>query len=169
MFHEWSDPYDIDNFYENVGEIYKDSNDYINKRSEITIKQPTAIDSAPSKVNVIENPLVNKSNFEVKPNSIFIDGHPVWGQPEYNILRSGPPEYDNKKLVENYINNQPLVHRNQCILNDQNQSKFWENIIIILVFIIGILLIQVVKLNSVVKTHELIFTMFYNDIKNKIS
>ncbi len=97
MFSEWTDPYDIDNYYNDLSGVFKqyeslpssstyNSSAYNSSQSNVISKpeNPTGI--------VVNNPTPNKSGFEVKPNSIFIDDHNVGEQPAYNILRSGPPK-----------------------------------------------------------------------------
>lgn len=94
MFQEWTDPYDIDNYYGDVEEAFKDiktapsGNDYITRRSVSptpTITSPAPIVQSKESSN---DPSPLKSTFEVVPDSIFTDGHPVGHQPKFNILRS---------------------------------------------------------------------------------
>lgn len=86
MFTEWTDPHDIDHYYDDVGKLYNAVAEY-----QKPVSKP------------IEAPIVEtKSTFEVRPNTILSDGHPVGSQPEYNILRSGPAVYataQNKSLA----------------------------------------------------------------------
>jgi hypothetical protein len=100
MFQEWSDPYDIDNYYGDVEDAFKDikaapsGNDYITRRSvsppsppaPVTTQATPATAAQPSATPSVPSPL--KSPFEVVPDSIFTDGHPVGHQPKFNILRS---------------------------------------------------------------------------------
>ena len=96
MFSEWTDPYDIDNYYNDMSSLFVDTKQapsssmyqQMPERSKIEIKPeaPTGV-----VVNAPTPPTGIKSSFEVKPTSIFLDGHPVGSQPEYNVLQSGPP------------------------------------------------------------------------------
>lgn len=99
MFSEWTDPYDIDNYYNDLNDAFKEfqsapsasmyqrmpsTGSVIHSQVEMKPEEPTG---------VIINSVVDKKNgFEVRPDSTFLDGHPVGKQPSYNILRSGPKE-----------------------------------------------------------------------------
>ncbi len=100
MFSEWTDPFDIDNYYQDLDGLMRDikaapsSSVYYQPR---TTAKVTATESKPTVVTQVEAPtapIVNttKNTFEVKPDSTFLDGHPVGRPPLFNILRSGPPK-----------------------------------------------------------------------------
>lgn len=91
MFDEYTDPYDIDNYYADVGQIFDKIADYVDTKQI----QPVVASAEPtlpltSSIPNTDVPAVSK--FEVIPNSIWIDQHPVGAQPKYNILQSGAPE-----------------------------------------------------------------------------
>lgn len=94
MFQEWSDPYDIDNYYGDVEDAFKDiktlpsGNDYITRRSVSPTRSPPSVAPIVQSKESSNVPSPLKSAFEVVPDSIFTDGHPVGHQPEFNILRS---------------------------------------------------------------------------------
>lgn len=157
MFSEWTDPYDIDNYYEDVSKIlYSKTNDYIDpysKSAQVVASQPisSSIDSAPTKIGIVQNPApLTKSNFEVEPNTILSDGHSVWSQPPYNILMSGPPAQIKNKYTERVCSKKEFM---------------WDPLTIILMIIIGILIIQIIKLNSIVNAHQLMFSMLYTNMR----
>jgi hypothetical protein len=97
MFSDWTDPHDIDHYYGDIGGLMKDIQDSPSSRmyqsmpvqmpsraaTELKPEQPTGV--------IMNTPPVIKNAFEVEPGSIFMDGHSVGKQPDYNILRSGPP------------------------------------------------------------------------------
>ena len=102
MFSDWTDPYDIDNYYNDLNGIFKNTQE---EPSSNTIQQSKYYEM-PSRHQIISapeqptGPIVNtlvdvaqtpKNSFEVQPNTMFSDGHMVGHQPSYNILQSGPP------------------------------------------------------------------------------
>lgn len=78
MFAEWSDPNDIDHYFDEVETIFP------------TEPSRSAPPEAPKKSAFV--PDTNGDPLEVLPNSIFVDGHPVGAQPKINILRSADRE-----------------------------------------------------------------------------
>lgn len=77
MFGDWVDPYDVDNYNNEVDMLYKN----------IPTMQSSKIMQMPSQII--------KDSFEiqeVRPNDILPDGHPIGSQPKKNILQSGPIE-----------------------------------------------------------------------------
>ncbi len=104
MFSDWTDPFEIDNYYQDLDGLMKDiqvapSSSMYYRSPQSTLK-PVATEVKPpattsQKPEAPVSQVVNtspKSKFEVKPDSIFLDGHPVGHQPPFNILRSGPPK-----------------------------------------------------------------------------
>lgn len=164
MYADWTDPYDIDHYFDDVGKIFTKVAAYADPAKPVTVvpQQPTAIESAPVGVGIIQNPVVAqppvatpdtsagvvKSGFDVAPDSIFIDGHSVGRQPPYNILRSGPPKdgYMNRHggQYDMYHNERPY-----------NCGRF-DPWVIILWIIIGMLVIQILRLNAVVYSNQMI-------------
>lgn len=148
MFAEWSDPFDIDNYYDEVGNIFTKVSAYMDpsKLSKtgsaptvVSPQTPNAIDSAPNKVGVVEMPPpIEKSNFEVQPNSIYLDGHPVGSQPVYNILRSGPP------VKETYMN--------PCYARESRYGSYDMTHILnmILFIIIFMMIVNIIKLTKTI-------------------
>ena len=165
MYAEWIDPYNIDDWHEEVGKIYEKVDSYVNPDNKITT-QPTltSISSAPIEVGIVENlmPLNVKSNFDVEPYSIFTDGHPVWGQPEYNILKSGPPEKYTEKYTESY---KPIREKVLSYIS-REPIDIWDPLNIFLMIIIGILIIQIMRLNSTVNMHNILISMLLQNEKN---
>jgi hypothetical protein len=79
MFAEWSDPYNVDEYYNEVDTLYKN------------------VPSLPSASQFSKNESSNlvKDTFdigEIKPNDILPDSHSIGSQPKKNILQSGPIE-----------------------------------------------------------------------------
>lgn len=113
MFEEWVDPNDIDHHYEGVGSIFQKVADYIDPTKQISTPiQPVPPvlpqTSATQSVQPVVPPTVSK--FEIVPDSIYVDGHPVGHQPKYNILRSGPPEgYRNRNSCFDSIDMTTLI------------------------------------------------------------
>lgn len=97
MFSDWTDPYDIDNYYGGLHGLLKDipqapsSNMY----QQMPVRPNVVSKPEPATAPIVNTPVDNvsdlKSTFEVKPMSIFLDGHPVGQQPPFNILKSGAP------------------------------------------------------------------------------
>lgn len=106
MFSEWTDPYDIDHYYNDLNELTRNivaapsSNMYQQMPLPSPVKKELPVESPVGEIVNAPNPDNSKNAFEVKPNSIFLDQHPVGAQPRYNILQSGPPDKEsfwNKK------------------------------------------------------------------------
>jgi hypothetical protein len=96
MFNEWNDPYDIDDHYEDVSQLFAKVSEYVDPTKQISTPDTKTTETPDTKT-----PDTTVSKFEVEPNSIYVDGHPVGAQPTYNILRSGSPEpYRNKKCSD---------------------------------------------------------------------
>lgn len=134
MFSEWTDPYDIDNYYNDLNGVMRDiqASPSGSMYQQLPTSRPSTLSSVEMKpeppTGVVINPTQQKSNFEVDPGSIFMDGHPVGRQPPYNILRSGPPDQFKK---ENYIANNYMM------------TPDWTLIIMFFcIVILGCLLIQ---------------------------
>jgi hypothetical protein len=149
MFSEWTDPYDIDNYFTEIDkQIYSNTTTY--QPSTISVRAPppilSPIASAPNQVGIIQNGAPIQSNFEVEPNSILpADGHTVWtagpGAPgNYNILMSGPPT---KSSFTNHRSILGGMHYDQ--LNYFN---------LFLMIIIGVLFSYIIKLNSSINTYQ---------------
>ena len=102
MFSDWTDPSDINNYYGAMNDVFKGVAVAPSSFSNMQHSEPPKIRepvSAPVK-NTFE-PLRSKSSnhvtFDVKPDTIFSDDHPVGHQPKFNILRSAPREtYQNQ-------------------------------------------------------------------------
>jgi hypothetical protein len=150
MYAEWTDPHDIDHYYDDVNKLFSKIAAYSNVTqppgSPIAIDAPSV--SPPATPTIAAPPMSAesaplKSGFEVAPNSIFIDGHSVGSQPEYNILRSGPPVKDGYK--DGYMNR---AYAGGCY------SCSGETLTIILWIIIGMLIVQVVRLSALVHVHQ---------------
>ena len=136
MFSEWTDPYDIDNYYGDINGLLRDvpqapsSNMYhqlpIRPKIDMKPELPTGpIVNAPSGSQASE-----KSQFEVKPMSIFLDGHPVGQQPQYNILQSGPPSMERQKPTDSFIGTK------EHLCNKHGLDIDWLHVIIFIMFMI---------------------------------
>ncbi len=115
MFSEWSDPYDIDHYYNDLNALMKDvkasptSNVYIGgapvqrpvrAATELKPEEPTGVvANVPPTDNQQPTDSTVKSNFEVTPGS-SLDGYSLGRQPDYNILRSGPPQQESFRSRE---------------------------------------------------------------------
>lgn len=170
MFAEWTDPFDIDNYYDDVGKIFTKVSEYVDptKQTKTVVLPPvtTAVDSAPTKVGIVELPppidqqslqtplSPTKANFEVSPNTIFLDGHPVGRQPVYNILRSGPP------AKETYLEPQYYPHYYQQTDNKYDIIQILNFILFMILFMMIVNLIQVSK--SIRKQHRCIMNAIAN-------
>ncbi len=103
MFAKWTDPYDIDNYYGGMNDLMKDVESSPSSSMYQQMPQKQMVISKPEQptgviINTVPNTESKKNTFDVKPESIFLDGHPVGKQPEYNIFQSGPPtQVDEKK------------------------------------------------------------------------
>lgn len=94
MFPEWTDPFDIDNYYGDIDSLMKDikpATQYYRQALPPATKKFDAHKIETPTAPVVVQPKDMKASFEITPNSLFMDDHPVGSQPEYNILRSGPP------------------------------------------------------------------------------
>lgn len=138
MFSDWTDPHDIDNYYNDMSGLLADIQNAPSSRMyqqlpvkpkiEARVEQPTGI--------VINEPVAQtggsvsipevKAAFEVKPNSTFLDGHAVGAPPVYNILRSGSPK-------ENYLDRAQPEHTTKYI--------DWTYIIMFIMFVFLICLL----------------------------
>ncbi len=88
MFQEWTDPFDIDQMYSGLPEALKDIGSVPSNNLYMGRKPEPKKAEAPIVQPVVETTPPLKSPFEVVPNSIFSDGHPVGSQPKYNVLKS---------------------------------------------------------------------------------
>lgn len=129
MFSEWTDPYDIDNYYNDLNDLTRhlpiapSSNTY--QQMPIPVKQEMPPEAPTGQVVTVPVPTNSKNAFEVKPDSIFLDNHPVGHQPRYNILQSGPPQKES------------LWNKHETCAYD------WHNIIMyIIMFVVIFMLIQ---------------------------
>lgn len=165
MFADWTDPHDIDHYYDDVGKIFSKVAAYADPAKPIV---------AP----VAPVPSVAKSEFEVVPNSIFLDGHSVGSQPPYNILRSGGIAVGSRDLSEvlppskdTYINRHAELTGGQDAYaqvytpSTFARCDFWS---IILWFIIGIMLVQVIKLNIMVCTNQAMLQALMQNLGKKL-
>lgn len=167
MFADWTDPHDIDNYYADVGKIFSKVIAYADPSSAIPEPQThietiePVVQSEARTVTPV-TPVV-KSEFEVTPNSIFIDGHPVGSQPEYNILRSGPPNKDTytERYREMHGEPQDYWYRSHEYLStcDMWMSLMW--IIIIVLFV------QVIRLNATMRANQIMFETLLSTLGTK--
>lgn len=153
MFSEWTDPNDIDQYTSDIDGLMKDIATYSSYKT-VTPKHVTFDSSSVPEppVGVVVN-TPEKNSFEVRPDTIAADGHPVGHQPSYNILYSAPPT---KHERETFSNNEK---DSSCITRD--------HILMILVFVIvifGILLVQArASINQYENTIRLLFINMQND------
>lgn len=134
MFTEWTDPHDIDHYYDDVGKLYNAVAEY-----QKPVSKP------------IEAPIVEtKSTFEVRPNTILSDGHPVGSQPEYNILRSGPAVYATAQNKKSSFT-QPLY------IEDIRGSSSYDINMIILWILIGMMFVHIIKLHTTIESNRFMF------------
>ncbi len=156
MFDEYTDPYDIDNYYGEVGKIFTKIADYVDPTKPITVQPvsspPTIQDNSSSTLpqNASSAPAISK--FEVSPNSIFIDDHPVGSQPKYNILQSGPPE------KESY-------HNHRCCSADS--ASVFGGISTPMWLLLFVIFIYIVYLQSQIRTHNMILHMLMYEVLSK--
>ena len=159
MFSEWTDPYDIDNYYGDLNGLLQDietapsSSMYYQPppRQQIDSKPdaPTApIVNTPTASVVTTGGQTTKSPFEVKPDSIFLDGHPVGHQPLYDILRSGPPAPAQL---------QPTTKHEGYCNHSQSLQFDWIHMItfIVIILLAGLLIqasCQISNTNAIVRT-----------------
>lgn len=107
MFSDWTDPHDIDNYYNDIHGMFRNVQDAPSSSAYIQhpVRQSVVSTPEPPTGVIINSPTggatnempktettqpISKNSFEVQPNTIFSDGHPVGQQPTYNILQSGP-------------------------------------------------------------------------------
>lgn len=165
MFSDWTDPHDIDHYYNDLNGLLKDiqtapsSSMYqqlpIKPKIEARVEQPTGVVINTPAVATMRPasagsaPPAQKSGFEVKPNSIFLDNHPVGSSPLYNVLRSGPPK-------ENYCNG----------VQAERASAYidWTYIIIFIVFVflVSLLLQARAQVSSANMTVRMLLAMISN-------
>lgn len=160
MFSEWSDPYDIDQYYGGISNAFKEistSGMYQPKPSvQPSIAAKPTMPEAPEKpsgILVNNPPEQKKSTFEVKPDSIFLDGHPVGSQPEYNILRSGPPTPKAEKF---YI----PESSNDCSINT------WHILLFIVIVFLASMVVQLrMQLNNSKMTIKMLAMIYEQNLK----
>ncbi len=141
MFDDWSDPYDIDHYYNDVNTIFSKVAEYVDPTKQ-PIAMPITVESASP---TTQSSSATKDGFEVVPNSIFIDDHAVGSQPEYNILRSGPPRKKDT-YEDRYYRPMPTMEYYPQL-----------NIIhIIMWIVIGVLILHVIKLNAAMQSNQLL-------------
>lgn len=179
MFADWTDPYDIDHYYADVGKIFTKVAAYADPSPQVVtpapvVAVPTQVDMAPVSTP-IDTPTVAaptvitpvKSEFEVAPNSIFLDGHSVGSQPPYNILRSGPPSKDT--YINRYVGGQGAYMYGAD--QDINSSKYcsWSDPWMILLWIIiAMLVVNVVKLNIMVCSNQIVIHSLMQNLGKKM-
>jgi hypothetical protein len=190
MFTEWTDPHDIDHYYDDVGKIFSKVAAYVDPTKQAAlapivdpvvpvssgtiVAAPTVpVASAPVPVGIVQNPAPAgttdtpiKSGFEVVPNSIFIDGHSVGSQPAYNILRSGPPVKDT--YINRYSDQMAQVWPTQMASNNSQSFFQSEMLTIILWFIIGLLIVQIINLNMTVSANRATLQLLYQLMNKKM-
>ncbi len=112
MFSDWTDPYDIDNYTDDIVFTTRpapSSNMYMRMTTkDRTVEPPIGqvINGVKHETNAVEPTSADRITkeaepFDVMPGSIFSDGHPVGSQPKINILRSADREtYHDKKSFQ---------------------------------------------------------------------
>jgi len=124
MFSDWTDPNDIDHYYDGVPDLFKDISSFpsgsnLIKPSTTASPEPKIEQLTPNEYQPVAIP---PEPFAVKPGSTFLDGHPVGRQSEYNILRSGPPKKEEKNpesfssKKENYCGSCTKLNINQILV-----------------------------------------------------
>lgn len=178
MFADWTDPYDIDHYYADVGKIFTKVSAYADPSPQVVtpapiVAVPTQVDMAPvttvSTTEVAPTATVApvKSEFEVVPNSIFLDGHPVGSQPPYNILRSGPPSKDT--YINRYIGGQgAYTYGTDQDINSNKYCSWSDPWMIILWIIIGMLFVNVIKLNIMVYSNQIMIHSLMQNLGKKM-
>jgi len=107
MFSDWTDPSDINYYYGAMNDVFNGVTAAPSSVSNMQHSEPIKV-SAPVSVPI---PTQVKSTFDVKPNTIFSDDHPVGHQPKFNILRSAPREtYANNPNHLNNPNHHPIQY-----------------------------------------------------------
>ena len=147
MFGEYTDPFDIDHYYDDVGKIFAKVADYVDP----TV--PKVIPELASPTPTAPPTVTNVSKFEVTPNTIFMDNHPVGSQPEYNILRSGPPK------KESY-------HSRQCCEVDV-KSMCTTNIYSIMCMILFVMFVYILYLQAQVRSGNMVLCMLMSEMLSK--
>lgn len=162
MFSEWSDPYDIDEYYDDLYNAYKDviPTKQSTKPAMVQPVVPSVIEE-PVK-QIINGPAV-KSGFEVVPNSIFMDGHPVGSQPSYNILRSGPEKKETESK-ETFMIQSPSYLGMSC-----GEGIGWVHILIFIAFVFFICIIAQMRaqLNHATMTMKMLTIMYSHEKYSK--
>lgn len=143
MFGEYTDPFDIDHYYDDVGKIFAKVADYVD-----TTVSKVSNDSIPP-----TPPIEAVSKFEVAPNTIFMDSHPVGSQPEYNILQSGPPE---KELYHSRRHCEPDV-----------KSMCANNIYTIMCLILFVMFVYILYLQAQVRSGNMMLCMLMSELLSK--
>lgn len=165
MFSEWSDPYDIDEYYDDLYNAYKDL-----IPTKQTTKPPVELPAGPSAVEEPIKPVINgpnpavKSAFEVVPNAIFSDGHPVGSQPVYNILRSGPPDVKaSNEPKEGFMIQSPSFLPSGC------DGISWTHVLIFLAFVFFICMLAQMRaqLNNATMTMKMLTIMYSHERQKK--
>lgn len=112
--------------------------------------------------------------FAVRPNSIgLFDDHPVGSQPEYNILRSGPPEIIQPSSMDTPVISTFVPKKENYCSDDgtiyvQQQQGFVITKDIIYLFIFVVLFILIMNLYSnLQKTYHIIADMVLHANKAK--
>lgn len=162
MFSEWSDPYDIDEYYDDMYHTFKDvipKKQSFSSPVQMPVNPPVQSQEKPIGQLVygpepFDSNHQTKSRFEVTPNTIFSDGHPVGSQPSYNILRSGPPSTNNEK-------EQFIIHQQPRYLGMDCDSLSWTHIIIFMAFLFLICVIAQMRaqLNNATMTMKMLMIM----------
>lgn len=164
MFSEWSDPYDIDEYYDDLYNAFKDvipTKQYSKPAVQLPTVATTEAPEEPVKP-IVNGPSPVKNGFEVEPNSIFIDGHSVGSQPAYNILRSGPSE--KKEDKEGFV-----VQGTPFISGEYAGGITWTHIIIFIAFVFLICLLAQMRaqLNNATMTMKMLTMMYSHDKLSK--
>jgi hypothetical protein len=168
MFADWTDPYDIDHYYDDVGKIFSKVAAYTDPTQPVITSVPVSQLIA-TEVTVPTVTTAVKSGFEVVPNSIFLDGHSVGSPPPYNILRSGSGDTDSGKVLpqskDTYINRYGDLTGGAYARETFSQFNPW---MIILWIIIGMLVVQVIKLNIIVCSNQMILQSLMHHLGKKM-
>lgn len=178
MFADWTDPYDIDHYYADVGKIFTKVSAYADPSQQVVtpapvVAVPTQVNMAPVSATstTVAAPLTAvtpvKSEFEVEPNSIFLDGHSVGSQPPYNILRSGPPSKDT--YINRYVGGQgTYMYGADQDINSNKYCSWSDPWMIFLWIIIAILFVNVIKLNIMVCSNQMMIHSLMQNLGKKM-
>lgn len=161
MFPEWTDPNDIDHYTRDIDGLMRDIESYPTPSSyrAIAPKRAPVYGMEPeTPTGMIVNNPIQKSAYEVSPDTIAHDGHPVGRQPQYNILYSAPPESISATKAEKY---------------QERESAFMyinrDHIIFMMFFVIVVLGVLLAQSRSVISQCEnTIRMMFMNMQQNQI-